>query len=337
MPTLLSSILRTGIRRPDDKLNILTFPTHERYQTGLSLTGHNFFLYTGQGIKNWDAAYAPLPANHVLLPYEAPFPIDLDFDVILSQNKFGQYPVADSISKQFNIPLISLEHTLPYPSWPIQQTKALSNLRGHINVYISNYSVQAWSVEKDYFVIEHGVDTSTFYDMKINRQPVILSVVNDWINRDYCCGFKLWQQVTNGLSTKVLGNTPGLSKPATSVSELVRAYNESMIFLNTSLISPVPTVLLEAMACGCAVVSTANCMIPEFITHEENGLMGNTPEELRFHLERLIENPELCKKLGHAAQKTIKDKFSIDKFVLSWNNIFRRATNIIPTYIGDET
>ena len=61
---------------------------------------------------------------------------------------------------------------------------------------------------------------------------------------------------------KVLGDSPGLSKPAESIEALREAYKTSSIFLNTSIHSPVPTVLMEAMASGCAVVSTNNCMIP---------------------------------------------------------------------------
>jgi hypothetical protein len=114
-------------------------------------------------------------------------------------------------------------------------------------------------------VIHHGVDTDTFSpnDMLCDRKPHLLSVVNDWVNRDWCCGFNLWRETTKDLPGPRRRGTPGLSEPAKSVADLVMKYRSSLVFLNTSLISPVPTALLEAMACGCAVVSTRNCMIPE--------------------------------------------------------------------------
>ena len=34
MPNAMSSILRASTRDPNEKLNVLTFPTHERYETG---------------------------------------------------------------------------------------------------------------------------------------------------------------------------------------------------------------------------------------------------------------------------------------------------------------
>ena len=51
MPNVMSSILRASTRKPDEKLNILTFPTHERYETGLAKTEHNFYAYRAEGIK----------------------------------------------------------------------------------------------------------------------------------------------------------------------------------------------------------------------------------------------------------------------------------------------
>ena len=67
-----------------------------------------------------------------------------------------------------------------------------------------------------------------------------------------------------------------------SIEALRDAYKSSSVFLNTSIHSPVPTVLMEAMACGCAVVSTDNCMIPEIIEHGVNGLLANTSEKLHL-------------------------------------------------------
>ena len=152
-----------------------------------------------------------------------------------------------------------------------------------------------------------------------------MSVVNDWPNRDWCCGWNLWNQVVKptSLPVKVYGNNPGLSEAASSLEELRRGYQTSSIFLNTSLHSPVPTALMEAMACGCAIVSTNNCMIPEIITHNKNGLLSNDPLELKVFCEQLLFNPDEAKRLGDAARKTIEDNFNLSKFVDSWNSMFR--------------
>ena len=299
------------------KLNILTCPTHEAYETNLCKTGHEFFAVRGEGIKDWERKYRPLPSNYTLLNNSIP---PVDFDLVLSQNRFGQYPVLSKLAQELNLPLICLEHTLPVPSWPFEYKMQINNMRGFKNIYISEFSTQQWGAQGD--VIHHGIDTEVFKPTNLDRKPVLLSVVNDWINRDVFCGHKLWQNVTQGLPVKPVGATPGLSEPAKSLEELVEFYNTHQIFLNTSLISPVPTSLMEAMACECAVVSTNTCMIPEVIEHGVSGFLCNTPEELRFYSEKLLNNPELCREMGKNARKRIQEKFGVDKFVNQWNTMF---------------
>ena len=49
-----------------DKLNILTFATHERYEENLCKTGHNFYSLKVGG-KQWDAEYAKVPENYHII------------------------------------------------------------------------------------------------------------------------------------------------------------------------------------------------------------------------------------------------------------------------------
>tara|TARA_Y100000296_G_C5163718_1_gene253339 strand:+ start:1061 stop:2080 length:1020 start_codon:yes stop_codon:yes gene_type:complete len=330
----VSTITRASVRRIGDPLNILTFPTHERYETLLCTTGHNFYSYRADGIKDWNQSYASIPDNYQLLDKdlkESQIPLYLDFDLILSQNKFGQYQIAHQFSKALHVPLINLEHTLPVPSWSIETLQSTHNMRGHVNVFISEYSIGKWQWvdNNDTTVVHHGVDCELFKpDMSVEKDDRILSVVNDWINRDWCCGFNIWQRVANKLPTFVVGDTPGLSEPAKNTEELVKNYQTSRIFLNTSTISPVPTALLEAMACGCAVVSTATCMIPEIITNGINGFVSNDEKELEQYLIDLLNDEELAQKMGNEARKTIEERFSQQQFVTNWDNIFQTASQI---------
>jgi hypothetical protein len=328
----ISSIIRQVTRTPDEPLNILTFPTHERYETGLCLTGHNFYAYRAEGIKDWNTDYAPLPDNYTLLDPRLELqqiPDYVEFDLILSQNKFGQFQHAYPLSKQMRLPVVSLEHTLPMPQWSEAERHQLKNMRGLMNVFISEYSLGQWNWDNmnDTTVVHHMVDTDVFsyagYRSDIQPKNHILSVVNDWMNRDWCCNFQGWQRITNGLPVRVLGDTPGLSEPAPSTEALVREYQQARIFLNTSTISPVPTALLEAMACGCAVVSTATCMIPEIIENGVNGFISNDEFELRKQCELLLNDPSMALKMGKAAVETIEKKFNKERFVDQWNTVFR--------------
>lgn len=335
MPTAVQHILRKATRNNEDKLNILTFCTHERYETGLCKTGHDFFAWQGPNIKKWNPTYAPIPKNYNILDgrlLDAQFPQWLDVDLVLSQNKFGQYGIANKIARQLQCPLITLEHTLPTPDLSRTGQWYLSQMKGELDVFISEYSIEKWGWTKgdNVDVVHHGVDTELFKPPVDDeaREDLVCSVVNDWINRDWCCGFKIWQDTTGWpnptLPINVWGDTAGLSK-GIGPTQLAKEYQRSKIFLNTSLVSPVPTVLLEAMSSGCAIVSTDTCMIPEFITHGKNGFLCKTAEELRYHVDMLRSDDKLRKEMGDAARKTIVENFGMDKFVNKWKEIFRKA------------
>ncbi len=318
-----------------DKYKILTFDTHERYQTQLCKTGHDFYSFSYPNAKKWDTTYAPKPENYYSLPENSIIPA-IHFDFILSQSKFGQFQAAYQINQTLRLPIISLEHTLPIPGWPKEQLEGFKSMIGDINVFISEYSTKEWDMKCDNTVVHHSVDSEVFKPTGVERKPVVLSVVNDFANRDYCCNYSGWQRITEsikgqdlGLEVKLVGScSQGLSKPAESVSDLVNEYSSCQMFLNTSTISPVPSCLLEAMSCACPVVTTATCMIPEIIEHGVNGFMSNDEEELKGYIKQLSEDEALRNKMGEAARKTIQEKFSEKKFIDNWNNIFDKVYGV---------
>jgi glycosyltransferase involved in cell wall biosynthesis len=153
-------------------------------------------------------------------------------------------------------------------------------------------------------------------------------VANDFINRDYCLNYSGWKRVTDGLKTKLVGDTKGLSVSSSSTEELVEEYNKCAVYFNSSTISPIPTSLLEAMSCGCAVVSTATCMIPEIIQNGVNGYISNDEEELKRYLQMVINDEGMRKVLGNNARETVQKLFSQEKFINNWNEIFNIAYEV---------
>lgn len=306
--------------------NILTFDTHERYQIQLAKTGHNFYSFRYDGCKEWDTQFGDKPKNYYTLPKNSIYH-GIDFDFILSQSKFGQIQASHQINQMLRLPIVSLEHTLPIPSWPEGQALHLSQMTGDINVFISKYSVDQWMFTREpHEVVHHSVDTELFKPGDVERQKTVISVVNRFKERDYCCNYEGWCRITEPLKDKVklVGENPGMSQ-SMGPKDLAKEYQRSLIFLNTSTISPVPTSLLEAMACGCAIVTTATCMIPEIIKDGVNGYISNDENQLQSSIQNLLHNPGLAKELGENARQTILEKFNEDSFVGNWNNIFNKA------------
>ncbi len=321
--------IRNILRRcsQKDKLNILSYCAHERCEQNICKSGHNFYSLEGLSEKKWDTDYGDVPENYNII---SEIPNDINFDLIL-WHMASNPQLAKSLSQDLNIPVVVLVHTLPNVTMPLDPQiqefkKSWSSCMDRV-VFISEYSKKAWMYDEDNaVVIEHGMDIDFWSDQQpLKRDNACLSVVNDWPNRDWCCGFNLWKQTAQGLPVKVFGKSPGFSEPARSTEHLREIYHSSKIFYNTSLHSPVPSVLLEAMACGCAVVSTATCMIPEIIDHGVNGLISNDPNELRSYLELLLQNDDIAKKLGESAKHTVKEKYNVARYAKDWNTLFEKT------------
>lgn len=309
------------------RYKILTFPTHERYETQLCKTGHEFYAFSHQRMKQWNVDQTDIPENYHILP-EQDLCSYLDYDFILAQSKFGQIQAASQMKQLLNIPLICLEHTIPTPQTMSRKSiEDMKNMLGDVNVFISEYSMKEWDIAGA--VIYHGIDTQTFKQISdIEKGNYILTVANDFMNRDYCLNYSGWQRVTKDLNTKLLGDTPGLSKSASCISELVEEYNKCSVYFNSTTLSPIPMSLLEAMSCGCAVVSTATCMIPEIIKNGYNGFISNNEQELRSYIEKIMSDNNLRSELGNNARKTIMEMFSEEKFIDQWNILFDKIYEV---------
>jgi len=84
-----------------------------------------------------------------------------------------------------------------------------------------------------------------------------------------------------------------------------------------------PTVLLEAMGCGSAIIASDIGGVSLAIRDQENGLLvppGLAPE-LTQSLLGLLDNPTLRENLGEEARKTVVDD-------LNWDNVVRRIEKI---------
>ena len=79
---------------------------------------------------------------------------------------------------------------------------------------------------------------------------------------------------------------------------MVEEYNKCSVYLNTTTLSPIPMSLLEAMSCGCAIVSTSTCMIPEVIDNGKNGYISNDEEELKMYVKDSFKRPRSKEELG---------------------------------------
>jgi glycosyltransferase involved in cell wall biosynthesis len=203
-------------------------------------------------------------------------------------------------------------------------------------VFITEHNKGSWNSENG-IVVPHGIDMELFsgweYPSK-NNKLYVLYIVNQLEARDYFCGYTEWTKVREKVESQypdiefvLVGDNPGLSSPISNEKELSNIIKNCLCYINTTRLSPLPMSLLEAMSCGCPVVSTANQQVPQLI-NGENGISTNDLDVMASSIIKIYKDRLWAESLGKNARKTIKEKYSLSKFISSWNKIFKQAYDL---------
>jgi glycosyltransferase involved in cell wall biosynthesis len=95
-------------------------------------------------------------------------------------------------------------------------------------------------------------------------------------------------------------------------NHLIGCYQKASLFVLPSHHEGLPTVILEAMACGCPVLATNVGGIPNVIEDGLNGVLIPPEDPIRMAsvIQTLLANPERLNELGFQARHTIEQSFS---------------------------
>jgi glycosyltransferase involved in cell wall biosynthesis len=106
--------------------------------------------------------------------------------------------------------------------------------------------------------------------------------------------------------------------------KLIQIYQNATIHVLPSIYEGLPTVLLEAMACGLPVVATNIGGNREIISSNINGLLvpPGSPEEMAKMVTMLWNDESLRKRIGDSARETILKKFTWDIIVNDFVNVY---------------
>jgi glycosyltransferase involved in cell wall biosynthesis len=91
-----------------------------------------------------------------------------------------------------------------------------------------------------------------------------------------------------------------------------------------SLNEALSNVLLESMAAGAAVVATDVGGTAEALVNGRNGILipPARPQVMAEAILRLVDNPSVARELGADAQRTIHDRYSLDRMVASTEALY---------------
>ncbi len=110
-----------------------------------------------------------------------------------------------------------------------------------------------------------------------------------------------------------------------SNERLKHEYETSSIFIFSSSAENFPVVLLEAMASGCAIITTNVTGCPEVVGDAAILIEPKSSESIKNALIELINDNELIIKLGLNARKRARNNFYWEKIALSYSKVYENV------------
>jgi glycosyltransferase involved in cell wall biosynthesis len=109
-------------------------------------------------------------------------------------------------------------------------------------------------------------------------------------------------------------------------NELPEYYNKSRMCVFPSLHEGNPKTLLEAMSCQLPVIGLDVLGVQNIIRHRGNGWLSKPDaKELRVAIQDLLQDPELCERMGKAARAYIEENFSLKKLLLKEIDVYEES------------
>lgn len=107
--------------------------------------------------------------------------------------------------------------------------------------------------------------------------------------------------------------------------------SQATAFVLPSYVEGLPMGVMEAMACGLAVIATRVGGIPDMVEHDVNGILVSPgrPEELAAQIERLISDAALRHRLAMAGRRTIEAHYSAEAVLPLLGSLYRES-GILP-------
>jgi glycosyltransferase involved in cell wall biosynthesis len=93
-----------------------------------------------------------------------------------------------------------------------------------------------------------------------------------------------------------------------------------------------PTVIMEAMACGLPVVSTRIAGVPEMVVENKTGQLVGEDDAAAFAeaLDRMLKDPELAKQLGREGREIAVERFSTGATTRELKHLLVRRGRVLP-------
>jgi glycosyltransferase involved in cell wall biosynthesis len=211
------------------------------------------------------------------------------------------------------------------------------------------------SQQSKFLLIYHGVNLNDFQPLSNSgtapaRRPLILSIgrlvekkgFQDLLQallivkergEEFCCNIygdgPLYEQLRDWIDKHDMADEVTLMGDCTQ-QELISVYQNATLFILTPAQTEdgdrdgIPNVVVEAMAVGLPVITTAVAGIPELVEHAQNGLLyqPHDVDGIASGIIELLRDTEKRTQLGSAASKKVNEHFDITQAATRLKTLF---------------
>jgi hypothetical protein len=252
---------------------------------------------------------------------------DMAFDLVLYQSRdaWNQERAQLLSPAQRQLPAIYLEHDPPQQH-PVSTRHWADDGRTTV-VHVTHFNALMWEHKESLVkVIEHGVKplSDARYTGELPRGIV---VVNNLGKR----GRRLGADIHLAMSALVpltlvgMGSADLGGQGEVANHELPGVMACHRFFFHPIRYTSLGLSLIEAMFVGLPIVGLATTELPTVIRNGVNGYVDTRPERLLEVMRQLIDEPALARQWGESARDTALARFSIDRFVDEWTDLFNQT------------
>ncbi len=290
-------------------MRVLDFITHPPFQFTLAESGHDFTVVSSEFYVDWPDYQRLQPANSIVT-HTCPDPAD--FDVVIVSTPAQYSLIAGRIDPRR---IIFLSHTALHPC----DSSFFAHLPDEVAlVHTSDYNRTTFGeLARRGHTIRLAVDTEVFCGY--HGETAAIFNVADCSAMQQDCGYDLFERLTNGLPSQMIGHGAG---HANAFEELLSAYRHHRCFLNTDPHAQLHLSTLEAMATGLPLVTVPIADLEAYLEHGVNAFVSADEAELRSALETLLVDNSLAHSVGSAGRTVVQQHFGLEQFLGQWNELF---------------
>lgn len=310
---------------PRRRWRILTWHVHGNYLYNLTQVPHDFWLVTdGERSAHRSGRSGTLPWGDNVHEARVEELGSMDFDVVLYQSRQAWEQDRHTLLSpaQRRLPSIVLEHDPPQES--PTNTRHWCDDPQVLLVHVTPYNALMWdNGTTPVRVVEHGVRI---------LEPQVwtgecargLVVVNNIQRRGRRLGLDIWEQMSAKVPLCLVGMG---SELAGGIGEVPQQQLPAMMARHRFFFNPIRhtslgLAVIEAMLVGLPVVGLATTELVTVIDSGRNGFVDTRLDRLVDVMEQLVQDRRLAEQWGLAGQRTALERFSIERFIASWMNVF---------------